>query len=1274
MLDTIAYPEFVPNQILTDRQLNQLRSHLEQQDRATRVRLTGTGVVCGLHARRVTSPAEAVQVIRGYGVASDGDFIELCDTTTYTHARPYVDPDLDPEGKLKYLPWRNPADPTDQLDIIELIAREVMEGDDPPEADAFTAATLDDALQNRVVVLYLEHLPVDLNSCLVTSCDNKGRNINVHVRALLVRKADLQQAAACPAPPAIHRVPRLHTRGVPQPASDAAAIAAAFGQIVTAAAPAVSASIKALFDGYAPFLNLPPMASADPLAGKLTGAQIAQYRYDALLDIAAAYNETAAAAYSLLTDCCPAGTFPRHLMLGVLDGSAGAGYRNEFTPAPARNVMEGRLEQVRDLFRRLDAMIFAIDLDAHPGPSSIRPSHAAAYPLGRRARPFYFPGAAMDLLWRPRPRCTVDPDWPWLHPNVAAGLDTDYAGHTLLRIEGHVGDTPTAAFNDIAARRDAGNAEFHLLRSYLDDGAEEERNARAQIRGLVETPPPVAEAWNAFAKWVVDGDTSFGPAVALADAQQGRVASLQKLTHHWIFLRDRRALHCDAGAVGHDYLQARSDLLCAVARARGIARRVRQDLMAIEDGALTGAGLEAMRSGAPFTLVDQLIAAVLASPAEWDTPDEIARRLPPGGLEEGAALRLALETGLGTLDALLSRLATLALPPRVSEFDYDLFAWCFREALAASRELWHFMRALGLPVPGAPFVGDNEGDAPLHAAESPAMAADWLGLHGCGLARFATVFASYEALRAGDLSLFRNLAAVDGLEHLAGVRPGGTFVLVCDTAGAGGRVIADFSLEGCLPCCCRFDAGPLCLPPLALPDVRVIALPTEDGGKSYVPRTVLIDVVGNDCDLNVPPEIKLTGAAERSDRGVVPQVDPDAGVIAYTTPENAMPGMVDRFWYRIEQAGRCSGAAIGQVVIVLGVEPAVEGAIEGFVWREDTGGRGDDAIVTIVETGRQLMTAGNGDFVFDAVRAGSYTLRATQDVMASDPTPVTVIGGRSTHVEIMLRRPQEQPTTGRIDIRVVDFTGGVLPGVAVRLTHTGTGTARGAVTNEAGLAVFLNLPPGEWVGSVSLAGFAPKSVGPLALAAGQTLTEQVALGLSPVPVVPIEGIEFVATDRNVNVLDARSTVRKTVSDRYAKYADAVGGVSDPTVLASDAYRTGTVFLGEKLTDPAITDEALSAEYKAAATALSGAARASTGDQQAAYQTTLKAISAAYMDRVALSNPKALSTAATREIEGTVTTLKRAGVAVADMQEMWNGEALKTATGAPSADAIVRLIQ
>ena len=45
---------------------------------------------------------------------------------------------------------------------------------------------------------------------------------------------------------------------------------------------------------------------------------------------------------------------------------------------------------------------------------------------------------------------------------------------------------------------------------------------------------------------------------------------------------------------------------------------------------------------------------------------------------------------------------------------------------------------------------------------------------------------------------------------------------------------------------------------------------------------------------------------------------------------------------------------------------------------------------------------------------------------------------------------------------VRDTTGGVLPGVDVTLTSVGTGLERRAVTNDAGLYTFPNVPVGEY--------------------------------------------------------------------------------------------------------------------------------------------------------------------------------------------------------------------
>ena len=56
---------------------------------------------------------------------------------------------------------------------------------------------------------------------------------------------------------------------------------------------------------------------------------------------------------------------------------------------------------------------------------------------------------------------------------------------------------------------------------------------------------------------------------------------------------------------------------------------------------------------------------------------------------------------------------------------------------------------------------------------------------------------------------------------------------------------------------------------------------------------------------------------------------------------------------------------------------------------------------------------------------------------------------------------------------VRDTTGGVLPGVDVTLTSVGTGLERRAVTNEAGLYTFPNVPVGEYTITAMLSGFRP---------------------------------------------------------------------------------------------------------------------------------------------------------------------------------------------------------
>ena len=83
-----------------------------------------------------------------------------------------------------------------------------------------------------------------------------------------------------------------------------------------------------------------------------------------------------------------------------------------------------------------------------------------------------------------------------------------------------------------------------------------------------------------------------------------------------------------------------------------------------------------------------------------------------------------------------------------------------------------------------------------------------------------------------------------------------------------------------------------------------------------------------------------------------------------------------------------------------------------------------------------------------------------------------------------------QQFTGRIDLKIVDSTGGVLPGVTVELTGQEQHTA---VTDETGEAHFLNLAPGIYKVTAKLASFGDYMNEKVQVAAGLSVPLRVTL-------------------------------------------------------------------------------------------------------------------------------------------------------------------------------------
>ena len=107
MANSNEYIVFEADQVLTNDHLNEMFGYLYQQNRCTRNKLIGIGIVCGFGL--VLNPG-VIQINRGCGVTSQG-YLIVQDTTPYTWYIPYTPVDVPTDLPFTYtgnLPFYKP--------------------------------------------------------------------------------------------------------------------------------------------------------------------------------------------------------------------------------------------------------------------------------------------------------------------------------------------------------------------------------------------------------------------------------------------------------------------------------------------------------------------------------------------------------------------------------------------------------------------------------------------------------------------------------------------------------------------------------------------------------------------------------------------------------------------------------------------------------------------------------------------------------------------------------------------------------------------------------------------------------------------------------------------------------------------------------------------------------------------------------------------------------------------------------------------------------------
>jgi hypothetical protein len=443
------FPVFQDNQALTARHLNDLRAFLDTEDRLTRRALVGIGVMCGFGID--VDQAGRVHIGRGVAVTSHGMVIAEA-ATVCDRVRPYELPL--PEGTdatpadIEAARYPYLFDEEGQVETWEMIPTDTVIPEDELTPDALSSEFLSD----KTVMLFLEMTERSLRNCDINDCSDRGAEMQLVLRRLLVRRshadAMVADAAHGPADPATHpghALPFLRIEDIGFARLGIGSYPVLFArllQIFFRASTQVPGALRGLWAAYRhllredfPAADFPDTNGPfpDDYFGNFWGNVAAEpflalSAYHYLLDLAASYNEVVAAARAFDAACLPrAARFPRHVLLGDADpaprpASEVVGAPSDFAsydplaanggfgpmPRPDRRrtgwtaAAHGpELADLRAAFYRLTLLAQRFQLRGLVGREiRITPSRYDTAPLGARAIPHYYAFATGDDLHR----------------------------------------------------------------------------------------------------------------------------------------------------------------------------------------------------------------------------------------------------------------------------------------------------------------------------------------------------------------------------------------------------------------------------------------------------------------------------------------------------------------------------------------------------------------------------------------------------------------------------------------------------------------------------------------------------------------------------------------------------------------------------------------------------------------------------------------------------------------------------------------------------------
>jgi hypothetical protein len=510
---TTQYRKFNENQVLTEGQLNEFIDYFEDQDRLSRTRLSGVGIVCGFKSvffdeamsknddvireifkgkkTELEDYLDTIVITQGAGVTTDGDLITLRRKIEKTVANPdkkiietLIDFDANAyryyrtyESDVQYPHFDND---TKQIPLLEIITQQDYDLLESQKAkDNFKEVKGIEKLSDKIVILYLESYSNKESACEDANCDNAGAEQVSNLRVLLAGSQDVEGLlSTIDTKDSLYQLRNKYEKlydSLPQIEAKRVILDSSIttpSQLKTRfydsinTVPALTAGFDSIFKTFyskdssvSTKINSLLLSSAFSLSDY-------QYRYDLFKDLIDTYNEIKGLLLHLDAECCPSiNSFPKHLLLGALGNTLELGekadFRHSFYHSPVTTGDDENYERVIMLIKRFIEKVNKFK--SHNGPVKITPSNLYVR-LGNKAVPYYYNVDQPLLAQWNFEKTKTDRETYNLSYHTANLATDDYVQNPLnynidnydfYRIEGHLGlpyETAVQNINDLKVK------------------------------------------------------------------------------------------------------------------------------------------------------------------------------------------------------------------------------------------------------------------------------------------------------------------------------------------------------------------------------------------------------------------------------------------------------------------------------------------------------------------------------------------------------------------------------------------------------------------------------------------------------------------------------------------------------------------------------------------------------------------------------------------------------------------------------------------------------